>query len=492
MPASATMARWVAAFACATILPVFGAGGAAAQPESSAPPSSESSAPSSESEPPPATGEADQATSGPTPPPLPADVQPPPDDGDPGKDFQQTKNCVQSLPSQTALKTKPWGQDVLRFPELSRFATGKGVRVAVIDTGVANHDFFGGRLTGGGDYVKKGGDGLEDCDGHGTEVAGIIAAAPNNPEIGFRGIAPEAEIVSIRQTSGSYEFKDPGTNQTVGAGNLTTLAKSIVRAANTDRVKVINISINNCRSADAPTTDVEQSLQAALRYAVEEKDVVVVASAGNFPEDLCSEQNGPDPQHPTRIVFPCWYAEYVMCVGAVGKNGELAEFSIEGPWVAVAAPGTEIISLDPGNPRALANQTFDDKGKPAPIQGTSFSAPYVAGLAALVRQHFPELTAKQVMYRIKTTAAHPAATGGHDNSVGYGMINPVAALTAFLPAEKGIEADETIGMRFTMPPPYKHDWTPLTVAMIGTGGGIGLLLLTLFVVHTVRRNRREH
>lgn len=380
---------------------------------------------------------------------------------------------------------------MLRFPELSRFATGKGVKVAVVDTGVAKHDFFGGRLTGGGDYVAKGGDGLEDCDGHGTEVAGIIAASPPDKRIGFRGIAPEAEIVSIRQTSAAYEFKDPTTNQTISAGNLVTLAKSIVRAADTDGVRVMNISINNCRTSAGAMTDDERSLQAALRYAVEQKDVVVVASAGNFPESTCSEQNGPDPQHPTRLVYPCWFSQYVMCVAAMQKSGELADFSIEGPWVAVAAPGTEITSLDPDNMQALANQTFDDKGKPSALQGTSFASPYVAGLAALVRQHFPNLTAEQVMYRIKATASHPAATGGHDNRVGYGMINPVAALTAFLPTEKNIPPDKAVTIPFTMPPPDTRDWTPLTVAMIGTGGGIGILLLTLFVVHTTRRNRRD-
>src|SRR5688500_18024175 len=110
------------------------------------------------------------------------------------------------------------------------------------------------------------------------------------------------------------------------------------------------------------------------------------------------------------------------------EDGSAAGVSSTGPWVRVAAPGTELISLDPANPAGLADQTVDDKGNAQPIQGTSFAAPYVAGLAALVRQRFPELNAKQVMDRIKTTSSHPAATGGHDNLVGYGMINPIAAL----------------------------------------------------------------
>jgi membrane-anchored mycosin MYCP len=190
-------------------------------------------------------------------------------------------------------------------------------------------------------------------------------------------------------------------------------------------------------------------------------------------------------------VIPPWFSEYVLSVAAVERNGQVAKFSINGPWVSVAAPGTEIISLDPADPAALANQSFDEKNNASPIQGTSFAAPYVAGLAALVRQQFPNLTAKQVMNRIKVTSSHPAATGGHDNLVGYGMINPIAALTAFIPSEKGIPDDKAIDVPFEMPPPYEHNWTPMKVAMIGSGGGLAALLLTLFVVRTVRRNRPD-
>jgi membrane-anchored mycosin MYCP len=173
------------------------------------------------------------------------------------------------------------------------------------------------------------------------------------------------------------------------------------------------------------------------------------------------------------------------------ENGAASDFSINGPWVSVAAPGTDIISLDPAKPDALANQTVDENNKVTAIQGTSFAAPYVAGLAALVRQQYPNLTAKQVMNRIKTTASHPAATGGHDNLVGYGMINPIAALTAFIPAEENIPPDKAVKVPFEMPPTYERNWTPMQVAMIGSGGGLGLLLLTLFVVRTVRRNRQD-
>lgn len=426
-----------------------------------------------------------------TPPPLPANFPLPNDDGKPDRTYEQKTQCVQSSKAPVTLETKPWGQDMLRFDEIERFGlTGAGQKVAVIDTGVSEHPYLQGRLTGGGDYVLPDGNGLEDCDGHGTEVAGIIAAKPTDPKVGFRGIAPDAQIVSIRQSSGNYQFKDPATNQTFNAGNLGTLAKAIIRAANSG-AGVINMSVDSCRPVSAgPISEPEKQVQAALRYAVEARNVVVVASAGNLPEGDCKEQNSADPENPTWLVIPPWFSEYVLSVAAVQRDGQVAEFSINGPWVSVAAPGTEIISLDPASAN-LANQSVDEKGNAQPIQGTSFAAPYVAGLAALVREKYPNLNAKQVMDRIKTTSAHPAANDGHDNLVGYGMINPIAALTAFIPSEHGIAPDKAVDVPFEMPPAYQRDWTPMQVAMIGSGGGLGVLLLTLFVVRTVRRNRED-
>ncbi len=440
--------------------------------------------------PPPSSSDPGQGLA--TPPPLEPGYPVPADDGKPDRAYVLKTQCVSSRGSTVSLEHKPWGQDLLQFQEISRFATGKGQKVAVIDTGVSPHDYLGDRLEGGGDYVDEKDRGLKDCDGHGTEVAGIIAANPKNPAIGFRGIAPDARILSIRQSSANYEFTDPATNRGVAAGNLGTLAKAIVRAANTPGVTVINMSVDSCRPASAGgIVKPEKDVQSALRYAVEERNVVVVASAGNLPEGDCKEQNSPDPKNPTWLVIPPWFSEYVLSVAAMTETGDVAEFSMTGPWVSVAAPGTDIISLDPANRGGLANQTVDEKGNVQAIQGTSFAAPYVAGLAALVRERFKDLDARQVMHRIKATASHPAADGGHDNLVGFGMINPVAALTAFIPEEKDIPADKPLAVPFEMPPPYERDWTPMRVAMIGSGGGVGLLLLTLFVVHTVKRNRRE-
>ncbi len=445
--------------------------------------------PSDPSSPP--AGEQDQGFA--KPPPLPPGFPVPGDDGRPDKAYTQQTQCVTSTGSSVELRTKPWGQDVLRFDELSRFATGEGQVVAVIDTGVRPHRYLGKRLVGGGDYVLAKDNGLNDCDGHGTEVAGIIAADPKNQSIGFRGIAPKARIMSIRQSSANYKFEDPKNqnNNVDSAGNLGTLAQAIRRAADSGAT-VINMSVDSCRpTAAGPITEAERQVQAALRYAVEKKDVVAVASAGNRGENNCSEQNSADPKNPTYIVTPPWFSDYVLSVAAMESNGDPAEFSIQGPWVSVAAPGTQIISLDPGNDTGLANETINAQGQRSQIQGTSFAAPYVSGLVALVRQRYPDLDAKQVMNRIKQTASHPAAAGGHNSRVGYGMINPIGALTTMIPAEEGIASDEAVNVPFDLPPAQEKDWSPAQVAMIGAGGGLGVLLMTLFIVHTVRRNRRE-
>ncbi|GGS23355.1 MULTISPECIES: type VII secretion-associated serine protease mycosin [Actinokineospora] len=432
-------------------------------------------------------------TAGALPPPLPPGT-PIPGGTDPNLQYNLKTQCIRGHKDNIDIKNKPWGQSKLQFDTLHKFATGKGVKVAVIDTGVSRHPYLGDRLQGIGDYVKKEHDGLEDCDGHGTMVAGIIAAKPPaGSDIGFMGIAPDATILSIRQSSANYtaEIEQNGQRREVNAGNLHTLAQAVVLAANSG-ADVINMSVNRCRLAAEYLIDSgERELQAAMRYAVDQKDVVLVTSAGNTDDDNCPDsQNGYDPNNPTHIVTPPWFRDDVLSVAAVNRDGDPAPFTVQGPWVSVSAPGTDIISLDPSGD-GLANLHIKKEGEKSTIQGTSFAAPYVAGLAALIRERYDDLSARQVMERIRLTASHPAAPGGHDNLVGHGMINPIGALTAMIPAEQGIPAEEGVDVQMQMPPAVVKDWTPMHVALIGAGGGLLLLLITLFVVHTVRRNRPE-
>ncbi|MGW4525865.1 type VII secretion-associated serine protease mycosin [Amycolatopsis sp. NPDC004378] len=475
-----------------------------------------------------------------------------PDERKPDKAYKPSKACVQrsTLGQNIVLKNRPWGQDYLQVSkaqEIVKAATGgigKDVKVAVIDTGVTQHPWFQGRVKSGGEYVAKPSkgqpDGLEDCDGHGTEVAGIIAAKPDNPEVGFIGMAPDATIVSYRQLSENYEpdtqTSSPPASSTGGsppssstgtppgsetslppssggggsgegdqtspgqtnggrqlekagtAGTLKTLAEIIRGIADRQEASIINMSVDNCRTADGSITAGEQQVQAAVHYAAE-RNIVIVAAAGNAT-DSCPQNDQPDARKPKTIVTPPWFADDVLSVGAIDESGSVAPFSVHGPWVGVAAPGTKITSLDPAEGSdGLANLTFESGDKASEIQGTSFAAPYVAGLAALVRAKYQKLDAKGVINRIKETAQHPAAPGGRDNFVGYGVIDPVAALTQSLPSELGNQAPIPAPQMAQLPPSNDRSSTPVIVALAGTGGGVVALLITLFVMHTIRRNR---
>ncbi|WP_229899201.1 type VII secretion-associated serine protease mycosin [Streptomyces hiroshimensis] len=221
-----------------------------------------------------------------------------------------------------------------------------------------------------------------DLVGHGTKVAGIIAARPS-PGSGFVGIAPESVIIPIRQ------------NDEKGTGTSRTLAQGIGLAVAAG-ARVINISQDTTKALK-PDSDLERAVKDAL-----EKDVVVVASAGN-------DGLGGD----VKETYPAAY-KGVLAVGASDRNNERAVFSQPGEFVGVAAPGVEMVSTVP-----LGGQCVDN--------GTSFSAPYVAGVAALIRAKHPDWKQHQVVAQIEQTAER--ATSGHDPYIGWGVVDPVRALT---------------------------------------------------------------
>lgn len=436
-----------------------------------------------------APGFAQQAPGYAEPPPVnPAAAPAPAKPSAPGN-LEKSTECVKpgTLDGGVVYPEAPWGQQYLRVEDAHQFATGNGVRVAVIDTGVSNHNFLTKPVVGGGDSVVTGENGQTDCDGHGTEVAGIIAGnPPKNRNIGFRGMAPNAEIFSIRQTSSNYSEKGSDGKKT--AGDTASLAQAVMWAA-AQGSKVINISVDSCRTAGPINAD-EQALQAAIRQATDQYNAVVVAAAGNIG-GKCQQNDQADPDKPKFIVTPPWFSEDVLSVAAIQQDGSVAPFSMRGPWVSVAAPGTDIVSLDPANPSQLANRQAEKGQEPKPIQGTSFAAPYVSGTVALVREKFPNLSARQVMNRIKMTAQHPGAPNGRDQFVGYGVVNPVAALTATVPGENNTPVQQVRPMRAELPEPAGENTMQLVVALSAAGGALAALGITLFVVHTVRRHRGE-
>ena len=277
----------------------------------------------------------------------------------------------------------------------------------------------------GGDYVFTG-DGTQDCDGHGTAVAGIIAATadPNHTD-DFSGVAPEADLISIRQSS--TKFGPAADPSAAGFGDVDTMARAVRTAADLG-ASVINISSVACARVGSALDD--RALGAALAYAVDVKNTVVVVAAGNIGAGQCpAQQADATRDSATVVVSPAWYDDYVLTVGSVNVRGEPSAFTMAGPWVDVAAPGEGVVSLS-STGGGLANAVGGQQGS-TPLSGTSFAAPVVTGLAALIRSRFPTWTARQVMQRIKATAHHPP--GGWDPLVGAGLVDVLAAVSTDTP-----------------------------------------------------------
>nr|WP_233225438.1 type VII secretion-associated serine protease mycosin [Nocardia sp. MDA0666] len=394
--------------------------------------------------------------------------------------------------------TVPDAQRALGIEKAWQFSRGAGQLVAVIDTGVAPNPRLPG-LIGGGDYVSHG-DGTEDCDAHGTFVAGIIAASPVAGQ-GFAGVAPDARILSIRQSS-SY-FQEKGANRDKGPdampegyGSTQTLAWAVRHAVDM-HATVINMSLTACKPVSEHLED--RSLGTAVQYAAQH-DVVVVAAAGNTDKD-CKNAKNPvlDPLDPTADpwskidydVSPARYDDYVLAVGSVDSNGQASKFTVPGPWLGVAAPGESLISLDPrfssAGSKSTATGKVDMQGNREQITGTSFASPYVAGLAALVRSRFPELSAPEVIKRIEATAHAPAE--GWNPYIGYGVIDPVAALTDQVPAQLPPKAQHPVASRQLPVPanPPAPDHTARNVALIGSAVIAVMCILGLLASFPIRR-----
>jgi membrane-anchored mycosin MYCP len=365
----------------------------------------------------------------------------------------------------------------LDLPGIWKLSRGSGQTVAVIDTGVSRHRRLP-HLMPGGDYVSAG-DGTDDCDGHGTIVAGIIGAAPD-PQGGgaFSGIAPDATIISVRQSSNKFRAADDVSGS--GFGDVDTLAMAVRTAADMGAT-VINVSSVACLPADGGLDD--RALGAALSYAVDVKNVVVVAAAGNVGgPGQCPDQNpAADPARTglpswddlNVVVSPAWYDEFVLTVGSVGPDGAPSEFSLAGPWVDVAAPGEDVVSLDPDGEGLVDTMPATDDARP--ISGTSYAAPVVSALAALVRSRAPELTARQVMQRIEDTAHRPPA--GWDPVVGHGVVDVLAAVSGsstYQPTRSEYSS-RTTAVPASAPP----DPGPRDVALRGAGICLAISAVTV-------------
>ena len=287
----------------------------------------------------------------------------------------------------------PWPQQRYDLGQLSQISDGRGVTVAIVDSGVdARHPQLNGRVRKGSDLLDASGDGRLDCVGHGTAVASIIAAGPAEGT-GLRGLAPGVSILPIRV---SERVEADGTVSGRGldaAGLADGLRMAVAHGAT-----VVNMSISVARDDPALRRAVADALAA---------DVVIVAAVGNQ-----HDRGDPTP-------YPAAYPG-VVGVGSIGPDGARAAASQVGSYVDIVAPGEGVVGAVPGHGHIGWS-------------GTSFATPFVSATAALIRAHRPELRQADVVRRLLATA-DPAPATRPSPEYGSGVLNPVRAATEVLPS----------------------------------------------------------
>jgi type VII secretion-associated serine protease mycosin len=350
-----------------------------------------------------------------------------------------SQQCGDSNQVTSKVKSVPWAQPALDWSGVWPLTEGRGIKVAVVDSGVDSSRQLAGKVTA----IDLTNTGFQDCsgEGHGTAIAGIIAAsvqAQGNP---FEGVAPEAKILSVKV------FTQTQSNSSA------TLAQGI-RDATLLGAQVINVSMITRNSV---------VLRSAVEFALS-RNVVIVASGGND-----DQQNGVGPFYPAS--YPG-----VLSVGAVEQDGSLAPFSDQRSHVAVTAPGVNITSTAPGGYSVNS------------LSGTSFATAFVSGVAALVRSRYPSLTGPEVVARIKRTADGSTGPG-----TGDGLVNPLQAVTAIVAPATAQTSSPTPGPQAVSvdqapPPDVDAQRTALEVAAIALGLA-GLVVIGAVVIREGRRRR---
>lgn len=290
----------------------------------------------------------------------------------------------------------PPALDMLQSEGAWAHATGAGVVVAVVDSGVdARNAHLRGVVTGGTDLVGdgEGQGGLADLHGHGTAIAGLIAAQPVAGS-GVVGLAPDASVLSVRVFRGIDD-------QSIEAGygpDPQRLAAGIEWAV-ANGADVISVSLSD--DADVPA--VRSAIETAQAHGV-----LVVASAGNRNTATVTTDS---PR------YPAGYDD-VLAVTATDATGVVTSDSIHGPHVEIAAPGHNVLTATTGGGDCMYAQD-------AP--SSSYATGYVAAAAALVLEAHPDSTVEQTRYRLLASAARGNADA-RDDVRGWGTVQPLDAI----------------------------------------------------------------
>jgi serine protease len=331
---------------------------------------------------------------------------------------------------------KQWNMPMINMPKAWEITKGKGVVVAVLDTGIAyeDHDGFkqvadlkGAKFTKGWDFVNND-EHANDDHGHGTHVAGTIAQVTNNKE-GVAGVAFEATLMPVKVLN---HF---------GSGSTAAISDAIRWAAD-HGANVINMSLGGGgRSA---------VMENAVAYA-RKKGVVVVCAAGNGGRGV--------------VEFPAAYPASVA-VSAVGPTGALAPYSSYGKELDIAAPGGD---KSRGVEYGILQNTIDARDNAKSIyayfNGTSMATPHVAGVAALLIAAGAK-TPDQVEKALFASAKAAPGTSGWTEKFGHGIVDAEAALKAVkkVDAEGHLVAD-AIAPASSPEAPTSYE----VIAPLGTG-----------------------
>lgn len=258
---------------------------------------------------------------------------------------------------------------------------GQDIVVAVIDTGVdLDHPDLEANIIPGTSFVQDV-PSPDDDHGHGTHVAGIVAAVANNG--GAIGVSPRAKIMPIKVLDDE------------GNGSMFEVAKGIIWAAEND-ADIINLSLGMRVNSSFMDDAINQAY---------EQGILLVAAAGNCGNDSFAYFNCTYQDQPT---YPGAYPK-VMAVASTDRHDQQSSFSNQGDYIEVAAPGSDISS------------TYFD-GRYQVLSGTSQATPHVAGLAALMWAEYPDLTAQQIRTHIHQST-DDLGPDGKDTTYGHGRIN---------------------------------------------------------------------
>lgn len=284
-------------------------------------------------------------------------------------------------------------------------ATGRGVRIAFVDTGVdMNHTDLQQNIHCLGYDTETGKPESQVYGSHGTHCAGIAAAVKDN-SFQIAGVAPDAEIVSV-------------SNRLVSSTNSRLRrATGIIWAVN-NGADVISCSWNSSTRHKA----LEEAIEYALNQGRGGKGCIVVFSSGNDGTD--------------RVCYPADIADGILTVGAIDRNGGRASFSQYGDLLDVMAPGVDILSTLPDNEIGYS-------------YGTSTAAPFAAGIAALILEKKPWLSSRQVCDIMAASAVGLkdfTETDHKDYEYGYGLIKAENALLA-ASASTGSVLNDDCGLR---------------------------------------------